>query len=134
MHTVNEKIYVALGDSFASFTPPDLSVNDEDNGNHVQHGWQPTVEDQHDYLLLDMNTQSQYLDMEFPEGLPLPLLHKKSGLILSGKIPNWLLVAAARQLASDYDWLAVYQPQLNGYVVVAHNDSERIGEILPRDN
>ena len=114
--------------------PPNLPVGSEKNGNYVQHGWQPTVKEQHDYLRLDMNTQSQYLDMEFPEGLPLPLLYKKSGLILSGKIPNWLLLAAARQLSLDYDWLAVYQPQLNGYVVVAHTDSEMIGEILPREN
>ncbi len=79
-----------------------------------------------------MNTESQYLDRQLPDGLPLLHLPKKNGLILSGKIPNWLLLAAAIQLAPDYDWTAVYQPQLNGYVIVTHIDPDMVGQILLR--
>ncbi|MCP4425073.1 MAG: hypothetical protein GY803_11305 [Chloroflexi bacterium] len=99
----------------------------------AQPGWQPALQERSDYVILDMNTQSQYLDRQFPEGLPLPRPRETKGLVLSGKIPNWLLVAAAQQLASGYEWLAIYQPPLNGAVMVAHADSALIGQVIPTE-
>ncbi len=112
--------------------PPELPIIAEENRGGMQHGWHPIMEEYPEHLILDMNTQSQYLDRQTPKRLPLPALPHKNGLILSGKIPNWLLTAAARQAAHAYLWLAVYQPQSNGYIVVADTDSEMIGKVLPR--
>lgn len=67
-----------------------------------------------------------------PEGLPLPPRLRGEGLVLNGPIPNWLLTAAARQLASGFGWLAVYQPPLGGAVVVWSRAGDRLlGYILP---
>lgn len=67
---------------------------------------------------LELITTSQYLDPDEPEGLPLPRPPEGVGLVLSGKVPHWLLLSAARQLGAGRPWLAVYQPPLGGAVVV----------------
>jgi CRISPR-associated Csx3 family protein len=72
------------------------------------------------------------MDIDEPEGLPLPPIPTGKGLLLSGKIPNWLTTAVARQFAPRASWVAVYQPQLTGAVVVGSRETAvAVGQILP---
>jgi len=70
-----------------------------------------------------------YLDLDDLVSLTLPSWPHE-GLILSGKLPNWLWSALAR--AYDGPWLAILQPQLAGAVVIHSGGSSRIvGEVIP---
>lgn len=81
---------------------------------------------------LEMITTSQYLDPDEPEGMPLPRPAAGLGLVLSGKAANWMFLSAARQLGAGRPWLAVYQPQLNGAVVVGSTvEGYKPGDVLP---
>jgi CRISPR-associated protein Csx3 len=81
---------------------------------------------------LELMTTSQYLDPDEPEGLPLPRAAGGMGLVLSGKAANWMLLGAARQLGAGRPWLAVYQPQLNGAVVIRSAAKDpKPGDVLP---
>jgi CRISPR-associated protein Csx3 len=113
--------------------PPHLPVGGYPAAIEEQAGWDSVIEERANYTTLELVVGSQYLDPDEPEGLSLPVIAPgKNGLALSGKIPNWLLMAAARQLAGIRPWLAVYQPPLGGAVVVWSAIEERaIGEILP---
>ena len=60
-----------------------------------------------------------------------PLDFKERGVIISGKIPYWLLTGAAR-LFPAAPWLAVYQASLNQAVVIASQIPPKIvGQTLP---
>jgi CRISPR-associated protein Csx3 len=113
--------------------PPQLPLGGYPDTTEEQAGWDPVIEERADYTVLELAVGSQYLDPDEPEGLPLPVIAPgENGLVLSGKIPHWLLIAAARQLAGIRSWLAVYQPPLGGAVVVWSATEERaLGEILP---
>lgn len=94
--------------------------------------WQIQLIPQGEYLLLEMNTGSQYLDIDEPERIPLPPLPPDKGMILSGRIPHWLLVAVCQQLAPSQTWLAVYQPPLGAAVVVSsQNEAYHVGQLIP---
>ena len=99
-------------------TPPPLPHDGDAHLPPPQPGWDYLVEGRPGYTWVELVTTSQYLDPNQPESLPLPPRLRGEGLVLSGRMPNWLLTAAARQLASGFGWLAVYQPQLGGAVVV----------------
>jgi CRISPR-associated protein Csx3 len=105
-------------------------------GDKVQAGWQTEVKEltvgAESAVWLEMTTTSQYIDPNMPYELPLPSLPDQVGLVLSGKIPHWLLMSAARRLSQERPWLAVYQPQLNGVVVVHSSIPKRpIGQKIP---
>ena len=101
----------------------------------VQTGWQVALHSHDDIDVLNMGTDAQILSWENSEGLPLYQPMTNRGLVLMGKIPNWLFMAATRQLAPHTTWTAVYQPQLKGAVVVATNDMAiPIGTIISQEN
>ena len=85
-----------------------------------------------DYACLELRLLDQYLDFDQAAHLLLPAPPLRRGLVLSGQLPMWLftgLALAYRQAP----WLAVYQPQLNGAVVIGTRSSNgpRLGEIIP---
>lgn len=97
-----------------------------------QPGWSAALRDQGDFLLLEMATTGQELDIDEPEGLHLPPIPAGKGLLLSGKIPNWLTTAVARQLVPHVPWVAIYQPQLTGAVVVGSRETAvAVGQLFP---
>lgn len=101
----------------------------------AQSGWQVMLKSLGAVDMLSMKTAAQYLSLENPEGLPLYRPQPNRGLILDGKVPNWLLLAAVRQLAPFARWTAVFQPQLAGSVVVASNDAAvPVGHIVKQIN
>lgn len=68
-----------------------------------------------------------YLDYSQAEGLTVPSISLDQGLVLSGKLPHWLLVALAL-VYRDASWLAVYQPQWGDRAIVV---GSHIPERLP---
>ncbi|GIK55654.1 MAG: hypothetical protein HND44_05245 [Chloroflexi bacterium] len=98
-------------------TPPTLPRRAHQPG---LDDWQTHLVPQGADFLLEMNTGSQYLDIDEPERIPLPPVPEGTGLILSGRIPHWLVVAVCQQLAATQSWVAVYQPApLQAALVVA---------------
>lgn len=96
-----------------------------------QDGWRAELRPCEQGILLAMETSSQFLDINDPAHLPMPQPPEGVGVVLSGKVPNWLLAAALRQLAPTRPWLAVYQPQLGGAVVIMSRDPARlVGTVL----
>ncbi len=110
-------------------TPPILPVGRDEAG---QPGWQATVEDNGDFSWLAITTHGQELDIDAPEGLSLPHVALDRGMVLSGKMPNWVVTAVARQFGPQLPWLAVYQPHLAGAVVVGSRETAvAVGQIIP---
>ncbi len=94
--------------------------------------WQTQISPYQENILLEMNTGSQYLDIDEPERIPLPLVPVGKGIILSGRIPHWLLVAVCQQLALAQAWVAVYQPPLQAAMVVSSETPDYpVGHLIP---
>ncbi len=95
--------------------------------------WQTRLIPEGADFLLEMNTGSQYLDIDEPERIPLPPVPEGKGLILSGRIPHWLVVAVCQQLAATQSWVAVYQPApLQAALVVASQRPDYpVGRLIP---
>ncbi|MCP4419383.1 MAG: hypothetical protein GY805_22445 [Chloroflexi bacterium] len=101
-------------------------------GQESQLGWATTVEEHDAFWLLTMKTHGQYLDYDEPAALPLPPIEAGKGLVLSGQIPHWLLTAVIRQLAPEHGWTAVFQPQVDGAVIVYSQDKAMpVGRVIP---
>lgn len=99
---------------------------------NTQAGWETAVTKHDSFWLLTMKTNGQYLDYDEVQSLPLPPVEPGRGLVLSGKIPHWLLTAVIRQLAPHHAWTAVFQPQLNGAVVIFTQEKDvNIGQLIP---
>lgn len=85
-----------------------------------------------DHILLTINTQAQYLTIEDIADTTLPGLKGQKGLIISGKLPNWLWLAVARHYANDVPWLAIYYPQLKGGIVIHSEENQyELGQLIP---
>lgn len=98
----------------------------------AQIGWSTAIRENTDLIRLELSTKSQHLDIDLPDKLPLPEIPLDKGVIISGRLPNWLIAAITRQFAPHVPSVAVYQPQLGGAVVVYSRDSAlSIGQQLP---
>ncbi|MGC9400709.1 MAG: CRISPR-associated protein Csx3, partial [Anaerolineae bacterium] len=73
-----------------------------------------------------------YLDYREAVTLRLPAPPSDEGLILSGQLPLWLWGAVARACAPA-PWLAVFQPQLRGAVLVQGSAPYPPGTVVPVD-
>ena len=80
---------------------------------------------------LELTLPQDYLDYGEAEGLTLPPLPPGKGVVISGKLPQWLWTALARAYR-HLPWIAVFQPQLhNRAVVIASQDEEApIGSLV----
>ncbi|MEZ4683678.1 MAG: CRISPR-associated protein Csx3 [Caldilineaceae bacterium] len=61
-----------------------------------------------------------YLAYEALAQITPPALDSRQGIVLSGRFPNWLLIATTF-FYRFHPWVAVYQPQLGPYAVVVHS-------------
>jgi CRISPR-associated protein Csx3 len=95
-------------------------------GDEQQTGWQVTIQENPTFTILEMRTHSQYLDIQDAHRLPLAHVSTNKGLVLSGKIPHWLITAVTRQQVFHHPWTAVYQPPLQAAIVVYSRDSSDI--------
>ena len=74
-----------------------------------------------DVTLLSARLLNDYLDYAEGNDLVLPLLPSEVGVILSGKLPLWLVTALVHLYYTivGVPWIACYSPQLQQAVVVA---------------
>ena len=74
---------------------------------------------------------SGYLDWRDAARIAVPAV--AGGVILDGRLPNWLWAALARRYHTAA-WVACYQPQLGGSVLVRSHDARfPVGHVLPDD-
>jgi CRISPR-associated protein Csx3 len=77
---------------------------------------------------LEILPRSAYLEYDELDTWCFPPLPAGKGLIFSGKIPYWLYTSLARTCRAA-PWIAAYQPQIEGAVVVQSSDpAHPIGE------
>lgn len=93
-----------------------------DTSDEQQTGWQVAIQEKPAFAILEMRTHSQYLDIQDADRLPLAHVSTSNGLILSGKVPHWLIAAVTRRNAPHLPWTAVYQPPLQAAIVVYSRD------------
>ncbi|HID51363.1 MAG TPA: hypothetical protein EYP41_04905 [Anaerolineae bacterium] len=99
----------------------------------VQPGWAASWHIQPESATLKLDTHGQMLDPSRPEELPLPPPPDLAdrGVVISGKIPYWLLAGAVR-LFPTAPWLGVCQVQHKKTVVIASQTPEKtVGEMIP---
>jgi CRISPR-associated protein Csx3 len=83
------------------------------------------------YTLLELKIAQSYLDYSESAGLQIPPLAENQGVIISGKLPLWLLTGLVLTYQSA-PWLAVYQPQLNHAVVISSQQAAYLpGQLVP---
>lgn len=100
---------------------------------HPASGLEWRLRSEGDQAALEMNTLPGALELDYEQigACPLPVIPPGQGLICSGRLPNWLWAG----LACCYHhlpWLAFYQLQTDGAVVIASRDGRRrVGDRLP---
>lgn len=76
-----------------------------------------------------------YLHRKEAPGLPMPKVDCERGVILDGKLPNWLWASLVRVYAdAQVVWVGVFQPQVQGAVVVWSRSTDvPVGSVIPTD-
>lgn len=89
------------------------------------------VQSKADHTCLAFALSRAYIDYLDTQGLCVPSVPLEHGLILSGKLPHWLLTGLALTYR-EVRWLAVFQPPVGGAVVVhSQDDTHTVGSVLP---
>ena len=83
--------------------------------------------------VLSIEIPSQHLEYFQPEPLPFPPVPPDTGLIISGKIPHWLLTAVVRLYKeAGVVWIAPYHVPYNKAVVIySRVKTIHPGDVLP---
>ncbi len=104
-------------------------------GTQVQTGWRVGLKGNAARQILSIETESQYLDINDMDYLPVPAeIDTGRPLLISGKLPNWLWAGLVSHLGKESVGILAYQPQLEGAVVVSSADgSLSIGTVVPID-
>jgi len=84
-----------------------------------------------DGVHLKFEISATMLDYSELPNLIVPELLPHQGVLLSGRLPYWLYTSLARTYQAQ-PWIAVYQPQLKGAVIVhTTTTAYAIGDLLP---
>lgn len=94
-------------------SPPELTIGDPPPNGPLR----VQVDSRPDHTRLSFYLPDVYLDYTEAAGLTVPPLPPTHGVVLDGKLSHWLLNGIALAYR-HHPWLAVYQPQVNGAVVV----------------
>ncbi len=105
--------------------PPRLALGVADNPSPLQS----MVSHAPGQVVIQFQLAVPYLDILDAENLAVPAPSAEHGIILSGRLPLWLMTALAFVYA-DAPWLAVYQPQLHHCAVVIHSN---VSDHVPGD-
>lgn len=107
----------------------------------VRHGEEPeqiseitiATEEAPGCTILTIRFPYDRLEYFQPEPLAFPPVPRSNGVILDGRLPNWLLVALVRLYKqAGVAWIAPHYPQLRGAVVVfSRQGSPHVGELVP---
>lgn len=90
-----------------------------------------TVVPQAAHLRLEFAIVHHYLDYTVVAAYTPPRLDAERGIVISGKLPNWLVAALALAYRA-HPWVAIYQPQLKGNAAIVHSrtPTHPIGTII----
>lgn len=84
--------------------------------------------------LLHVKSRDPYLDYSQSQTLRLPTISPTQPLVLSGRLPFWLITAMVRAYWMR-EWLGIYYPALNGAVIIyqqpSKESSDQIGRVIP---
>ena len=85
-----------------------------------------------DAVILTTHIHKKHLSYFQPEPLTFPALPAAKGVIINGALPSWIVTGIVRLYQrQSVPWLACYQPQLQGAVVVYSRVSNHlIGEVI----
>lgn len=91
--------------------------------------WRPTPKP--NFTWLEANPAQPHLDYDELQQLIAPALDPQHGVILSGRLPLWLLVGLALTYR-QHPWLAVVQAQQygNGIIVLSRDEQYRLGDVM----
>lgn len=91
-----------------------------------------TTEEKPGYTILKLHFPQDRLEYFQPEPLAFPSIPREQGVIIDGKVPNWLLTALVRLYkAADIAWFATFYPQLEKAVVVySRQQSPQPGDLV----
>lgn len=89
------------------------------------------VSDNDEYTHIGIAIRDGHLSLQSTIGLNAPAIPPTKGALLNGRLPAWFVAALVRTYYNQ-PFVAIYQPQLRGAVVVhAHNIDVMVGQILP---
>ena len=82
--------------------------------------------------VLEAVMHAAYVDYTEMDGAVVPEIDVGNGLIVSGKLPHWVLTGLVRAYA-DAPWIAAYQPQFDtaAVIVAARGFARRVGDLEP---
>ncbi len=86
---------------------------------------QATIHHQADHLRIEFALRESYLDYGEADGLCIPPIPPDTGVVLSGKLPQWMWTAIALAYRSAH-WLGIYQPKLHDKAVIIKSDDARL--------
>lgn len=106
--------------------PPALQHASAPDPTRLRWGVQPAAAGA---LRLTFDLPGAWLDYDAMAGTPIPALPPHAGVVLDGKLPHWLTAALVRAYIGQ-PWVAVFQPQARGAVVVCSRDpAVRLGRV-----
>lgn len=106
--------------------PPSLTMTSTAD----QAAWQEEIDSRSDYTIVKYLTASEYLSIRSPDEYPIQSLATNRGVILSGKLPFWLLTALVKQYQQHHPWIACYQPQVGAVIVSTTSNRRHIGDVI----
>lgn len=111
-------------------SPASFSLSPSAQVAHI--AWKITRHRSHTHI--ELSPGEPYLDYDEICDAELPLLDAGLGVVLSGKLPHWLLVGAALAYRS-HPWVAVMQAQMNDVAVVvfSRTNARLVGDIVAVD-
>ncbi len=102
------------------------------DGSIFEPEWVEIVTSHRDYSILKLLTSSDYLDYEASNVYQIGRMNNQKGVVLYGKLPFWLVTGVVKLLKTEHPWVACYQPQLKGAVVVtSRNPRYPVGKFIP---
>lgn len=109
-------------------TPPQLTIGAETPLVSI------TLHEDNKVTVLSVRLPDDYLDYTMADQLPFPPLPREKGVILTGKLPHWLVTALVHfyNTVVGVSWVACYSPQLESAVVVASRQATRVPGDLVR--
>lgn len=92
-----------------------------------------SVQPEDDHVRYDCQLPTAYVDREELATLVIPEPSPRHGVVVNGKLPQWLWTAITPALADHVPWVAVYWPQGNHQaIVVATRDVQHPAGALVR--
>lgn len=79
-----------------------------------------TIHTLSDHTRIEFTLRESYIDYADADDASVPNVPSNTGLVLSGKLPLWLLTGIALAY-QDAPWLGIYQPQLHDRAVIVHS-------------